>query len=255
MAISGGAVSPYLGTLTPAGASPWLTLLNLRLNAWLPNPGKRASPPWGYHLLRELLGIVGLNASRINVSDGGHFENLGAYELIRRRCRYIVAIDGEADPEFGCGALINLIRLARIDFGVDIRIDPRKFKLNADRYSHAHLAVGKITYPNGAVGTLLYVKLSVTGDEPSHLLAYRTRESVFPHHSTADQVFDEEQFECYRALGQHVGEYLFRAELVGALAGQANARSRNPDAPPVLMKEWIDAIERALDRNDAVQTQ
>lgn len=249
MAVSGAAVSPWMGTLTPGGASPWLTLFNLRLNAWLPNPGQSPSAPWGYYLLRELLGLVGLNGSRLNVSDGGHFENLGVYALLRRRCRYIVAIDGEADPELGCGGLMNLIRLARVDFGADVRIDPRKFSLNTERYSRAHLAIGKIRYVDGQEGTLLYVKLSVTGDEPAHLLAYRVRESAFPHHSTADQVFDEEQFESYRALGQHVGEYLFRTELVGALAARAYSPANGSNEKAIGLGEWLNAIEAALNRS------
>lgn len=247
MAISGAAVSPWMGTLTPAGASPWLTLFNLRLSAWLPNPNHGPSPPWGFYLLREFLGRVGLKRRRLNVSDGGHFENLGVYELVRRRCRYIVAIDGEADPELRCGGLMNLIRLARIDFGADIRIDVRKLKPNKSRFSYAHITVGRISYLGGGSGILLYVKLSVTGDEPAHLLAYRAREPVFPHHSTTDQIFSEEQFECYRALGQHVGEHLFRAELVGELASKAQQHSKDHSAP-IDLGEWLGEVEKSLNR-------
>jgi hypothetical protein len=250
MAISGAAVSPFLGTLTPTGASPWLTLFNLRLSYWLPNPGKPGwSLPWGKYQLYELLGNVDENGTRLNLSDGGHFENLGVYELIRRRCRYIVAIDGSADSGLGCGELMKLMRLARIDFGADILIDIRKLRVSEEKLSRAHLAVGDIHYHGGGKGTLIYVKLSVTGDEPAHLQAYRERESIFPHHSTADQLFTEEQFEAYRALGQHIGESLFRDELVGAeLARAARVRRENPDMPPVPLPDWVNAIRTALHR-------
>lgn len=249
MAISGAAVAPMMGTMTPSGATPWLTLLNLRLNAWLPTPGRSSWwIPSGAFLLLELLGKVGVNGHRLNASDGGHFENLGVYELIRRRCKYIIAIDGEADPDLACGGLMNLIQLARVDFGADIQINPRGLKLNAERFSQTHLLFGKIKYADGGEGNLLYLKLSVTGDEPAHLLAYRAREPVFPHHSTADQVFSEEQFECYRALGQHLGESLFRTELVGSLAANAQRRSTDPSADAVNLGEWFEHIDSALNR-------
>jgi hypothetical protein len=249
MAISGAAVSPMMGTMTLSGSTPWLTLLNLRLNAWLPTPGRSSWwIPNGACLLLELIGKVGIKGSRLNLSDGGHFENLGVYELIRRRCRYIVAIDGEADPELACSGLMNLIQLARVDFGAEIRVNPRKLKLDAQRFAQSHLLCGEIKYKNGSEGHLLYLKLSVTGDEPAHLLAYRSREPVFPHHSTADQVFSEEQFECYRALGQHLGESLFRTELVGTLATTAQQRSIDSAATAVSLEEWFEQLDGVLNR-------
>jgi hypothetical protein len=70
--------------------------------------------------------------------------------------------------------------------------------------------IGDITYADGEKGTLLYLKASVTGDEPADVLEYAARETTFPHHSTmTDQFFDESQFESYRKLGFHVARTAF----------------------------------------------
>lgn len=246
MAISGAAVSPMMGTSTPDGATPWLTLFNFRLGFWFPKPGRRASLPWGGYLVRELFGQVDEGAPRLNLSDGGHLENLGVYELVRRQCRYIIVIDGEADPELRCDGLMNLVRLARIDFGATIRVDVRKLRLDAERLSAAHFAIGDIKYQDGTTGLLLYIKLSVTGDEPGYLLGYREKEPAFPHHSTAGQLYSEEQFEAYRALGAHIGERLFRDELIGSLSAKA---AGGPDHATLGLGEWMEAIRVALLRS------
>ena len=246
MAISGAAVSPMMGTSTPDGATPWLTLFNFRLGYWFPKPGKGSLPPWGFLLLRELFGQVDEGAARLNLSDGGHLENLGVYELVRRKCRYIIAIDGEADPELRCAGLMNLVRLARIDLGATIRVDVRRLRLDGERFSAAHFAIGDIKYQDGTTGLLLYIKLSVTGDEPGYLLGYREREPAFPHHSTAGQLYSEEQFEAYRALGAHIGQRLFRDELIGALSDKA---AGGPDKATLVLGEWMEAIRAALLRS------
>jgi len=240
-AISGAAVSPLMGANSPAGVSPWLTLLNLRLGYWLPNPNSDSGSLWptGFYLLREYFGLADEAGERINLSDGGHFENLGIYELIRRRCQTIIAIDGEADPEISCGGLMRLIQLARIDFGADIRIDVEKLRLSKG-YSHAHFALGEIKYADNTIGRLLYIKLSVTGDEPNDVLRYRAREPAFPHQSTADQLFGEEQFEAYRALGEHIGEKLFVPELIGK--DQVNSNTSTIDK----FHRWIGSLDQSM---------
>jgi hypothetical protein len=63
--------------------------------------------------------------------------------------------------------------------------------------------VGDILYPGGERGLLLYLKSSLTGGEPVDVLEYSLRVKAFPHESTADQFFDESQFESYRQLGYH----------------------------------------------------
>ncbi len=69
--------------------------------------------------------------------------------------------------------------------------------------SEKHGAVGRIDYGNGETGCLIYIKSSLTGDENVYVEKYKALDSTFPHQTTADQFFDEEQFEAYRALGVH----------------------------------------------------
>jgi hypothetical protein len=145
----------------------------------------------------------------VYLSDGGHFENLGIYELVRRRCRFIIACDAGQDGAVTFGDLGNAIEKCRADFGVDIEIDLDQVRpAGGTRFSGSHCAIGTIGYdrqnPNEPAGTLLYLKSTLTGDEPADVLRYGSLNPLFPHQSTADQCFDESQFESYRALGEHI---------------------------------------------------
>ncbi|MDW9589840.1 hypothetical protein GOC31_28570 [Sinorhizobium meliloti] len=226
MALSGAAVSPQMGLRTTRYASFWLTLLNLRLGAWLRNPAVNSKPGHGpgiSHLFRELTATADERGRFINLSDGGHIENLGVYELLRRRCRYIVAIDGENDPQMTFHALTNLQRLAYIDHGIVLELDLDDLRLGHAGYSRSHFQFCRIIYPAGSqdaqeeIGYLVYLKLSLTGNEGEFLRRYKLDEPSFPHHSTADQFFSEPQFEAYRALGEHIGEKMFLPAITGKL--------------------------------------
>lgn len=217
MAISSAATAPNSGTTTIKPLVFVLTLLNVRLDYWLPNPwyvqaasllrrmSARHLRPGPWYLLREATGQLHARGSFVNLSDGGHVENLGVFELLRRRCKLIVAVDAEQDPSMACTGLAKLIRHARIDLGIEIEIDTRRFGLDGAGHSAQHFAVGTIRYddPGAENGTLLYVKASMTGDEAPYVLEYRRRNAAFPQESTSDQFFDEAQFESYRALGYH----------------------------------------------------
>lgn len=245
MAISAAAASPYMGVVTIPSANLILTLFNIRLDYWLPVPGREslfwiarhATPYW---LLRQAFGWMTERTRLVNVSDGGHIENLALYELLRRRCRFIVAIDGECDPNLSCGALMQLTRFVKVDFGIDIDIDMSRFRKTSDEASPFHFTLGTIKYPRlntgspAAIGHLLYVKLSRTGNEPPGVNYYRLKNKDFPHQSTADQFFDEDQFEAYRALGEHAASDLFSAELLG---DQTNPKS---------LEEWFGKVSHAL---------
>jgi len=239
MAISGAAASPHMGTATPRGASFFLTLANVRLGYWLRRPAgherhpfvKAFSGPGPFYLLREMFGRVGEHTKYLNVSDGGHIENLAVYELLRRRCKFIVAIDGECDPGLQFPSMMKLQQYAWIDFGTSLEIDLGRLRLTDRGWSQTHIALGQIHYPTGEKGFLLYIKLSITGNERDYLLDYRTRNSPFPHQSTADQLFDESQFEAYRALGEHVTDDLFCPEFwPGTLV------------PPGTMRAWFQSL-------------
>ena len=115
--------------------------------------------------MRELLGTANENRDFLNVSDGGHFENLGVYELIRRRCKVIIAGDAECDESLHFSSLGNLVRICATDFGAEIDLDVRSIARQKEDRSLAHSAVGKIKYSNGSIGYLIYLKASITGDE------------------------------------------------------------------------------------------
>jgi hypothetical protein len=216
ISVSGAAASPNMGYNTSPLVSFMMTLFNVRLGWWFPNPARPAwcknRPPSGRYLLSELLGLANEDRNFVNVSDGGHFENLGVYELVRRRARVIIASDAECDEALTFGSLGNLVRICETDFGAQIELDVVSIRKQQETpsYSRAHCAVGKITYSNGTHGYLIYLKSSLTGDEDIGVAQYQSGHPTFPHESTGNQFYTEDQFEAYRRLGNHIAERTFR---------------------------------------------
>jgi hypothetical protein len=219
IAISGAAVDPNMGYLQSAPFTAVLTLFNARLGYWIEKPRavgwEAKSPKFGDLLLTEFFGRTDTRRDFVHLCDGAHFENLGVYELVRRRCRYIVAVDASEDCDASDDNLAKLIRLCRIDFGVRITIDTRPLAENKpDRLTRTHVAIGEIHYedvdPCESPGMLVYVKSSLTGDETPDIQKYARKNTRFPHEFTdLRQAFDEEQFECYRCLGDHIAWDVF----------------------------------------------
>lgn len=216
LAISGAAASPNMGYHSSPPLAFLMTVFNVRLGWWLGNPRieshwKKPGPRMGFiHLLNELFGYSTDTSGYIYLSDGGHFDNLGIYELARRGCRYIVACDASADGNLVFEDLGGAIRKCRTDLGADIDLDVEQIRTApSGGYSKWHCAVGAIRYANGENGTIVYLKTSLTGDEPSDVRNYAAVNPAFPHQSTVDQFFDESQFESYRALGEHVVTEVF----------------------------------------------
>jgi hypothetical protein len=232
-----------MGLGSISSLSALLTFLNVRLGYWIRRPGpKRVFGTPGFScLMREMFGIA-MSEQRawINLSDGGHIENMAVYELLRRRCKFIISIDGEADPQSTFHGHLTLVRHAQIDFG--IRIEPDLTPLRPDvasRFSQAHSMMCRIHYPPaggqpGGQGLILYLKLSLTGNELETIKRYRALHPDFPHQTTLDQFFDEEQFEAYRQLGVHIAEGLFTK----ALLGQA--------VDPATVRDWFSGLMRNL---------
>ena len=169
--------------------------------------------------LKEMVSNLDETHRWVNLSDGGHIENLATVELLRRRCKYIIIGDGEADPNLNFGGMATLMRTAYLDLGIEIDINLDAVRLRQEHESKdkpavslEHWAAGTILYPKNSEndeaeqGYLLYLKSSYTGDENEIIREYRNRNPKFPHQTTADQFFDEGQFEAYRALGQHIAE-------------------------------------------------
>jgi hypothetical protein len=222
VAISGAAANPNMGYASSPLLSIVMMLFNARLGAWLPNPGKAGKRCWGkqsptYSVLPFIDEAFGLTTDQhawVNLSDGGHFENLGIYEMVLRRSSTIIAVDGSADPSFHFDDLGNAIRKVYVDMGIPIEFPDGISISKTPTAESRHGAIGTIRYSavdgkDAPDGTIVYIKSSLTGNEPQDVRNYAAQNPAFPHQSTADQWFDESQFEAYRRLGFHVVEEMF----------------------------------------------
>lgn len=212
VSVSGAAASPNMGYHTSPVTAFLLTLFNVRLGWWFPNPARSqatSASPWFSlrYLFAELFGGAHDRSGFVMVSDGGHFENLAAYELVRRRCGLVIVSDAECDPSLTFSGLGTLIRMCEVDFGVTISIDVSEIRRVPDRgHSGRRCVIGEIRYPGAArPGTFVYLKASTTGNEDTAVLQYKASRPAFPHESTGDQFYGEDQFESYRRLGEDVG--------------------------------------------------
>ena len=241
MAISGAAANPNMGYHSSPLVTILMTLFNVRLGWWLPNPRfpldrhynstkreefwRRSSPRFSvWPLLQELFGLTDDTRGYIELSDGGHFEDLGLYEMVMRRCKNIIVVDAGADPTFHYEDLGNALRKIEIDLGIPIEF-PEKPTMRAGKDSMAnpknrYCAVANIRYScvDGDIlddphhegclaamdGTLIYIKACLNGiSEPMGVAEYALSHAQFPHEPTSNQFFNEAQFESYRSLGSH----------------------------------------------------
>ncbi len=222
MAISGAAVNANTGVggdgiTRNRLASAAMRMLNLGLGYWAPNPIKEG---YGVDLIpgfkSQFLGGFSERAKLIHLTDGGHFENLALYELLKRRLKVIICSDGGADENFTFEDFGNMVEKARVDFGITIDIDlipmvPKNKRGDDpdDRQpdvAERAFAIGTIYYPQDGPkkpkeGVLIFLKTTFISGLPEDVVTYKRKNNAFPDQSTADQFFDEKQFEAYRALG------------------------------------------------------
>jgi hypothetical protein len=253
MSVSGAAVSPNAGYSTMPGLALLMTLFNLRLGAWSGNPGRAGRESYRLRgpnnalrpLCSEAFALTDDQSRYVYLSDGGHFDNLGVYEMLRRRCRFIVISDATCDPDYVYADLGSVVRKAAIDFGIRIRfkhLDMARRGETAVKGAYSAFAV--IEYPEvhssgrRQHGYLLYVKSYYGGlDEPADVRAYALANPAFPHDTTLNQFFGEAQFESYRVLGSYT---------VMELAHQAGFRSTSKDQKPVSLTEFFKGARRSL---------
>jgi hypothetical protein len=253
IAISGAAVSTGLGQMTRPGYSLLLGIANIRLGYWWDTysapfrHGTKSSPRtrvplpddkdpkrifrekvFGtqFCLTSELLGqFDGPRGRRWYLTDGGHFENTGAYELLRRQLAFIVILDNGCDPSYAFDDLANLMRRVRVDFGVEIFessckiTSPDGLRLNASLIAKSFDAFAKdsvylairlmVAFPDGRTGQILSIKPRLTAAAPHDVRQYKNTSPDFPHETTADQFFDDVQWESHRALGYSQARALF----------------------------------------------
>jgi hypothetical protein len=239
VASSGAAASPHAGvagrgiTRNPL-VSLLLSLTNVRLGYWIRNPSASGgkAKPWHKWFPPNLLvpgilqGLFGSGTTEdaffVELTDGGHFDNTGLYELIRRRLKIIVLSQGSQDLSYAMEDLANAIQRVRVDFGVHIRFTSETYPLTAMRPAELGSivkrgwAIGTISYPGtDEQGILLYLQASPIAGMNADTVSYWRRNVDFPNQTTADQFFDEEQLEAYRELGMGIAQ-----TAVGALKGE-----------------------------------
>jgi len=282
VSVSGAAFSAAAGANTSVPIAILAGMFNVRLGYWWSSGTPSIERGWKFWskqwspwiafetvlpvqaaLAAEMLARTrGTSGELWNLSDGGHFENMGGYELVRRRLPIIVIVDAEADPDYEFQGLSDLVRKARLDFNAEIKFLPmaqlversdrnipvlpesvlpyfgdlgslrrgrwtdetvpgtngavKQFAIEVDRsrVSQAHAALATIAY--GETDTrswLVYVKATLTGDEPEDVCHYHRAHPAFPQETTNDQFFDEAQWESYRRLGLHIGHRVLTPEL------------------------------------------
>ena len=250
-----------------------LWLANVRLGQWLENPRFARVQPLLHFIDRRTITPLRLLVSAWRraeerphyfVSDGGHHENLGVGSLFHRRCRFILAIDSSQDQEYEFADLATLIRWARVKHGVILepvplekpdelpegirhwnQLSPEKAgsRLDRKRLAERHFVLLRIHYPDRPKeegSWLVYVKASLTGDEPVDLLRYAERDEDFPHNSTADQFYDPDRFESYRQLGEHLIDSVVH-ELPAAMQ---NELSREAE------RSYLNALIQRMNQSD-----
>jgi hypothetical protein len=227
MTISGAAASSAAGAQTFLAQSFALTLLGVRLGQWMENPrfrdGRRANRNeggvfWPFYLMREMIGSTDASRRLVNLSDGGHTgDNVGICPLLKRRCAVIIACDAEADPQSAFGSLTEALRQIYIDENIRVEINLDRLRPDpVTKRSAGNWAIGTIYYPQTVgggemaqpadTGYLLVLKSSFVGgvDDSEPVKNYRQEHPEFPHETTADQFFDDDQFESYRELGEQI---------------------------------------------------
>ncbi|MGH9142615.1 MAG: hypothetical protein ACRD2I_15900, partial [Vicinamibacterales bacterium] len=228
MAISGAAASPNMGYHSSPVVGFIMTLFNARLGSWLGNPGLPGRRTWRdpgplsaiRSMVKEALGQTSDQSEYVYLSDGGHFENLGLYEMVRRRCRFIVVLDGGCDADFHYDDLGNALRKIRIDLRIPIEFNEASMQSLKARRKRCAVATIRYSAMDGpdTDGQLVYVKPMLLDTEGPDIASYAAAHPDFPHESTGDQWFNESQTESYRSLGLHTLD-----EMCGSWAGDSLA--------------------------------
>lgn len=276
-ALSGAAVSPAMGKkeLGPIGSV--LAVLNVRLGAWLPHPrwvGAMTTDPdaplparrWDHNpswpwFTREVTRRYRGDAPYLYVTDGGHWENLGLVEALRRGCTTVVAISSAGDGELSHATLAEAVEIARSDLGVEIELDEvwrarlpvggkdqdilpsgRQYvldpggKATLGRVAPQGFAYGRLRFPrpDGSVvdGAILLIEATMVDGLPVDVHAYAESHPEFPNVSTGDQFLTNRDFESYRVLGREITRAALDGDAGAAFRDRVATCSRRETSAP-----------------------
>ena len=233
VAIASAAVSPAMGKYRIGPTSMLLTFANIRLGVWMPNPRYARLAPARVpfprvrlpYLFKEFIGLHDPSDAYVYLTDGGHWENTGLVELLRKGdFREIVCVDADPGPGDAVKSVSEAIELAALECAatVSLNLDPMRANPPTSRkpeYSERSVNVGIFQLANGHVGVLWYAKPALVTDMPAALLAFRETHASFPRVSTLNQFFDTSTFVAYRNLGRFNARVIreARRELVATL--------------------------------------
>jgi hypothetical protein len=245
-----------MGRMTTPSKRILFALTNVRLGMWLP------SPAWVQHLIpskddrfvrlrragirlrhqhnvrrlwAEMAGTMHLDGKWLYVTDGAHYDNLGLVEAMRRRPKVVVVLDASGDTPGSFATLGRAVALARTECRVDIDVQPEHIKASAapgedeaaDREVERTVVRGAFRYrdPAKTSGTLIYARLGVTPRHPWDVRSYLRANANFPMTSSIAQLYDDAEFEAYRAMGEQTGRDSVEAASAvdGSAAGGADA--------------------------------
>ncbi|HZO65445.1 MAG TPA: hypothetical protein VFB74_10615 [Kribbellaceae bacterium] len=215
VAASGAAVAPNMGRYTRRASRAALALINLRLGLWLHNPLQPSAENSGGRIRswalagwrepgplatwREALGDLSIKHRYVFVSDGGHWDNSGIVELLRRRSRTIFAVDASVDSR-RLGNLLRMIALARSELGVEFRADGSLLD------SVEPVLRIPFVYPDDTATSpanyLILLRTHINARMPSDLVALAIGRDAFPRHATLNQFLMARDVDAYVALGR-----------------------------------------------------
>jgi hypothetical protein len=222
VAMSGAAFTSAMGRHSLGTTNALLAALNVRLGTWMPNPryvraGGAARPfkrPRIGYLLKEIFGTYDADDPYVYVSDGGHWENLGLVELVRRRCRFVFCIDASGDAPDSFATLEEARTMARMECGAEIDIDTKPLRkpeegglperavtIGVIRY-HTCGEVGRDGCP---IGLLFYGKAMLAKSAPINTLSFSLRDRIYPRYPTYDQFLARDEFDNLVRLGEWIG--------------------------------------------------
>jgi hypothetical protein len=253
MAISGAAFASAMGRMNK-GMERLLAVGNARLGVWLPNPAHVAATRDGPqslrwlrttprvrglpYLLREIVGAYDVNDRMVYLTDGGHYENSGIVEMLRRRPAQMLCLDASGASQRNLASLRDSLVLAWEELGVQARFEGSPLVVATGsatqsedgpgeppdvaavwvelegRLARTPVAAISIEYPAGwdgsdrpgGHGTLVYARAVMTAESPPDVLSYATGNARFPDDPTSDQWFGHDQFAAYQRIGEWVAE-------------------------------------------------